>query len=147
MQRRRCVQYHIQNACTIGQHTFVWINGRITSLLMWKKQQQKREDRTSNFLEWSIHYQNCCWLIISALNFILRHILLLTLTCDADRMWRRCRCLMDSSAYWLCHQSAVTGRDPRPCSTSNCSVATSQTVRWRPLRVWPVSSTCRHLLG
>lgn len=45
-------------------------------------------------------------------------------------MWRRYRCLTDSSACWLCHLNSVRERDQRPFSTSNCSAATSQTVRW-----------------
>lgn len=44
-------------------------------------------------------------------------------------MWRRYRCLTDSSACWLCHLNSVKERDQRPFSTSNCSAATSQTVR------------------
>lgn len=45
-------------------------------------------------------------------------------------MWRRYQCLTDSSACWLCHLNSVRERDQRLFSTSNCSAATSQTVRW-----------------
>lgn len=45
--------------------------------------------------------------------------------CSPHRMWTHFHCPMDSSVYWLCHQSAVRVRGRGPCRTSNSSVATS----------------------
>lgn len=81
--------------------------------------------KSKTFLAWISNYIG----MYGSPSWTLGASLVLMVLCDPDRMWRRCLCLTDSSAYWLCLQSAARGRDPRLCSTSNCFAATSQTVR------------------